>query len=44
MIDKLENLNETVFERIKRFNKIGQEYWSVRELFKVLEYQNGINF
>jgi DNA-damage-inducible protein D len=26
------------FEQIKHINEIGQEYWSARELFKVLEY------
>jgi len=27
-----------VFEDIKRINEIGQEYWSARELYSVLEY------
>jgi len=26
------------FEEIKHTNEIGQEYWSARELFEVLEY------
>jgi len=30
--------NQNKFEEIKRINEIGQEYWSARELFKVLEY------
>lgn len=30
--------NQTIFEQIKHFNAIGQEYWSARELFSVLEY------
>ena len=30
--------NENQFEEIKHINDIGQEYWSARELFKVLEY------
>jgi DNA-damage-inducible protein D len=29
---------QTVFEKIKRINAIGQKYWSARELFSVLEY------
>jgi len=29
---------QTIFEQIKHINAIGQEYWSARELFKVLEY------
>ena len=28
----------TIFEQIKHSNEIGQDYWSARELFKVLEY------
>jgi len=27
-----------IFEEIKHFNEIGQEYWSARKLFTVLEY------
>ncbi len=30
--------NNTIFEEIKHFNDIGQEYWSARELFTVLDY------
>ena len=30
--------NNTIFEEIKHLNDIGQEYWSARELFIVLEY------
>jgi DNA-damage-inducible protein D len=30
--------NPSAFEQIKKINEIGQEYWSARELFKVLEY------
>jgi len=30
--------NITIFEEIKHFNNIGQEYWSARELFTVLDY------
>ncbi|GAA4337585.1 DNA damage-inducible protein D [Mucilaginibacter gynuensis] len=29
---------QSVFEEIKHVNDIGQEYWSGRELFKILEY------
>ena len=28
----------SIFERIKKTNEHGEEYWSARELFKVLEY------
>ena len=30
--------DRTVFEKIKKYNEIGQEYWSARELFKILKY------
>lgn len=30
--------NKTQFEEIKQFNEIGQEFWSARELYTVLEY------
>ncbi|HEY5326636.1 MAG TPA: BRO family protein [Mucilaginibacter sp.] len=30
--------NQNKFEEIKNINEIGQEYWSARELFKVLGY------
>ncbi len=30
--------SNTIFEEIKHANEIGQEYWSARELFSVLEY------
>ena len=30
--------DKTIFEEIKHINEIGQEYWSARELFAVLEY------
>lgn len=30
--------DKPIFEEIKRFNEIDQEYWSARELYTVLEY------
>ncbi len=30
--------SKTVFEEIKNTNEIGQEFWSARELFSVLDY------
>lgn len=30
--------NHTIFEEIKHTNEIGQEYWSARELFSILDY------
>ncbi len=37
-MNNLENYNETVFEKIKRINDEGREYWSARDLMNVLEY------
>jgi DNA-damage-inducible protein D len=44
MANQLEQYNESVFERIKHSNEIGQEYWSARELFLVLEYKKWDKF
>ena len=41
---KLENYNNTIFERIKHINKYGSEYWMARELMKVLEYKRWDKF
>jgi DNA-damage-inducible protein D len=35
---KISMNTQTIFEKIKHINAIGQEYWSARELFSVLEY------
>ena len=43
-MNELENINETVFESIKHFDENGNEYWYVRELQKVLEYNKWENF
>lgn len=40
MASHLEKYSESVFERIKRLNEIGQEYWSARELYQALDYTN----
>lgn len=34
----------SIFEHIKRINEYGQEYWSARQLAKILEYQDYRNF
>lgn len=31
-------MNNTIFEQIKRINEYAQEYWSARDLFKILGY------
>jgi len=30
--------NKTIFEEVRHTNEIGQEYWSARELFTILDY------
>ena len=35
---------QTIFEKIKHLNQIGQGYWSARELFRVLEYNSWDKF
>lgn len=34
----------TIFEKIKKINQYGQEYWSARELFTILDYQKWDKF
>ena len=43
-MNKLEKINETIFESIKHFDENGNEYWYARELQKVLEYNKWENF
>jgi DNA-damage-inducible protein D len=44
MESKLPNPNKTVFEQIKKLDENKNEYWSARELSKVLEYSEYRNF
>ncbi|MFT3746142.1 MAG: DNA damage-inducible protein D [Pyrinomonadaceae bacterium] len=44
MTDKLQTNTPTVFEQIKRTDETGNEFWSARELAKVLEYGEYRNF
>lgn len=44
MAAELEKYNESVFERIKHINEIGQEYWSARELYQALDYKKWDKF
>lgn len=41
---KNKNMAENIFEKIKRLDDDGKEYWSSRELAKVLEYTDYRNF
>jgi DNA-damage-inducible protein D len=44
MSNELSAPASTIFERIKRVNESGAEYWSARELARVLEYADFRNF
>ena len=44
MGNKLSNPNQTVFEQIKRLDKNNNEYWTARDLSKVLEYSEYRHF
>ena len=44
MESKLPNQNKTVFEQIKKLDENKNEYWSARELSKVLEYSEYRHF
>ena len=37
-MNNIENYNEETFEKIKHIDEEGNEYWSARELGKILEY------
>lgn len=39
-----ENYTEKTFEEIKHINEFGEEYWSARELMRVLGYTKWENF
>ena len=38
------NGQKSVFETIKRINQNGQEFWSARQIAKILDYQEYRNF
>jgi DNA-damage-inducible protein D len=44
MENKLANPNQTVFEQIKRLDENKNEYWTARDLSKVLEYSEYRHF
>ncbi|HZJ40970.1 MAG TPA: DNA damage-inducible protein D [Candidatus Saccharimonadales bacterium] len=37
-------MNNQIFEEIKKINKFGSEYWSARDLYKVLDYSEYRHF
>lgn len=38
MVKDINAINESLFESIKHINEYGMEYWTARELLKVLQY------
>ena len=44
MSDEITKNTQTVFEKIKRVDENGNEFWTARDLFKVLEYLEYRNF
>jgi DNA-damage-inducible protein D len=42
--NKVMDLPAKVFEQIKKINEYGSEYWSAREMAKILDYQDYRNF
>ena len=43
-MNEIKEYNKTIFENIKHIDEYGNEYWSARELSKVLEYRDWRNF
>ncbi|OFY21246.1 MAG: hypothetical protein A2W98_14770 [Bacteroidetes bacterium GWF2_33_38] len=44
MNNKLQKHNQTAFEQIKKVDEKGNEFWSARDLSKVLEYSEYRHF
>jgi DNA-damage-inducible protein D len=44
MNDKLSKPNQTLFEQIRRLDENNNEYWTARDLSKVLEYSEYRHF
>ena len=44
MVDKISKQTQTVFEQIKQTDENGDEYWSARDISKVLEYSEYRHF
>jgi DNA-damage-inducible protein D len=42
--NKISNLNQTVFEQIKRLDENNNEYWTARDISMVLEYSEYRHF
>lgn len=44
MENKITNLNETIFEQIKKIDEYKNEYWTARDLSNILEYSEYRHF
>ena len=44
MENKMTNINDTIFEKIKEIDEDGNEYWGARKLSKTLEYSEFRHF
>lgn len=46
MIENLsiENIKDSIFEELKKINEFGEEYWSARDFFKILDYSDWRKF
>ena len=44
MENKMANINDTIFEKIKEIDENGNEYWGARKLSKILEYSEFRHF
>lgn len=42
--NEIEKIKDSIFEDYKKENEYGQEYWSARDFFKILEYQKWDKF
>jgi DNA-damage-inducible protein D len=42
--EDLQKYQETIFEQYKNFNEFGNEYWSARDFYKILQYSQWKSF
>ena len=41
---EIEKIKDSIFEDYKKINDSGQEYWSARDFYKILDYQTWEKF
>ncbi len=42
--NNIQNFKDSVFEQFKNTNEYGEEYWSARDFYKILEYSEWRKF